>query len=98
MYCKVYYKSEENSLNDINPGGELSKPTHFIVVDGEEVKDFIVDYDNLKPEPVITEFGNGRRLVLKGIANGPKNSKIEKTLTVELYDRYPDVAITYAEY
>lgn len=98
MYCKVYYKSEENSLNDINPGGELSKPTHFIVVDGEEIKDFIVDYNNLKPEPVITEFGNGRRLVLKGIANGPKNSKIEKTLTVELYDRYPDVAITYAEY
>ncbi|MBE9512186.1 MAG: alpha-galactosidase [Bacteroidetes bacterium] len=98
MYCQVYYKSEENSLNDINPGGELSKPTHFIVVDGEEVKDFIVDYNNLKPEPVITEFGNGRRLVLKGIANGPKNSKIEKTLTVELYDRYPDVAITYAEY
>ena len=98
MYCKVYYKSKENSLNDINPGGELSKPTHFIVVDSEEVKDFIVDYNNLKPEPVITEFGNGRRLVLKGIANGPENSKIEKTLTVELYDRYPDVAITYAEY
>ncbi|RLD28470.1 MAG: hypothetical protein DRI73_11560, partial [Bacteroidetes bacterium] len=98
MYCKVYYKSKEKSINDISHGGELSKPTHFIVVKGEEVKDFIVDYDNLKPEPVKTEFGNGRKLVLKGTANGPENSKIEKTLTVELYDRYPDVAITYSEY
>jgi alpha-galactosidase len=100
MYCKVYdnYKGERKSLNDADPNIGLLKPTHYIEVNGEEVKDFSVDYDHLKPESVTTEFGKGKRLVLRGIAIGPDNIKIEKTLTVELYNRYPDVAITYAEY
>ncbi|NOY37292.1 MAG: hypothetical protein GXO83_06920 [Chlorobi bacterium] len=100
MYCKVYYnyKGVRNTLNDVNSGGVLSKPTHFIVVNGKEVKCFKVNYDHLKPEPVSTEFGTGKKLVLKGIADGPDGIRIEKTLSVELYDKYPDIAITYVEY
>ena len=72
MYCKVYYKGQNNSLNDANSEEELSKPSHFIIINGREVKNFSVNYDDLKPEPVTTEFGKGTRLVIKYLAGGPE--------------------------
>ncbi|NOY95997.1 MAG: alpha-galactosidase [Chlorobi bacterium] len=98
MYCKVFYKNEANFLNEGDTDAGLNKPTHFIVVNGEEIDDFAVDYNNLITEPVETEFGKGERLVLTGVAECPDGSRIEKKLYVELYEKYPDVAILYAEY
>lgn len=98
MYCKVFYKDTTHSINDAIPGELPSKPSHFIVLNGKEVKDFAVDYSNIKPMNIKTEFGAGKRLILKGTTMGPENCEIEKSLTIELYDKYPNVAITYATY
>ncbi len=100
MYCKVYYRKngEILSLNDASRNSPLSLPSHFICIDGTAIKDFMVDYDNIVCEEIDTRFGKGKRLVLIGVADGPKGTMIGKKLTIELYEEYPDVAITYAEY
>ncbi len=98
MYCNVYQRGESVSLNDIDGDNELSRPSHFLVIDGEELNEFSVDYDNIKVESIETAFGKGRKLLLTGIADCSDGGRIEKTLSIELYDNYPDIAISSASY
>jgi len=100
MYCAVYHLKDGRRLSLTGTGGNRqgAVPSHFIVAGGKEVRDFKVDYSALECSEVISAFGPGRRLVLKGVSTGPGEIKIEKSLTVELYDNYPDAAVTSARY
>jgi len=100
MYSLVYHLKDNRRLTlcDKGPQGTGLVPSHFAVFDGRELKDFIVDYDRLDCSEMATEFGRGRRLVLYGKANDPSGLAIEKKLTVELYQDFPDLALFQAEY
>lgn len=76
----------------------VAQATHFVIVDGQAVTDFHVDYHALHMKRVETRFGAAYRLTIRGIADGPHQSKIEKGLTVDLYDKYPATAIMKATY
>ncbi len=97
MYSKVYFHDEANSLNATGED-EFSRPDHFLVADGAVVKDFAVDYDRIGSEDIDTEFGKGKRLTLIGVATMADGGKLEKTLVTELYDKFPNTAIQYAQY
>ena len=98
MYCSVYYLNADNPMNDVHSTSGLSKPSHYLIVNGEEVKDFAVDYKNIKVEPIETVFGKGKRLILRGITEKKDAIKLQKTLIIEYSDKYPDAAITSASY
>lgn len=97
MSPEVYYKDGEIPLNVVG-ADQYSKPGHYVVVNGVEVTDFTVNYDQVRVEPVETNFGKGRRLTLNGIAELENNGLLEKTLMVELYDDFPDAALISAVY
>lgn len=97
MHVAVFYNDTEVPLNVVE-NDMSNKPSHFIVVDGKELTDFAVDYDQINVEPVDTEFGKGRKLTLKGTADLDGGQKVEKTLSVELYENFPDAAIISASY
>lgn len=82
----------------VSDQSSLARPTHFIVVEGQEVADFTIDYGNLELEPINNNFGRGKRLVLTGNAGGYPNRRIAAEFVIELYDNYPSAAITYATY
>lgn len=90
MQCKVFYDNG-TTVQSITE----ESPSHFIVVDGEEIKSFAVESTSFTK--INTEFGRGKRLILKGVSTRLKK-KLRKILTVELYNDYPNVAITYAGY
>lgn len=94
MNVALFYGDDETPLNVVDKG----KPSHFIVVDGKEVAGFAVNYDEVNVESVETEFGKGRKLSVKGVAELQAGNRIEKTLFVELYENYPDVALISASY
>lgn len=98
MYCSIYYLSSNNPLNDVSGSANSIKPSYYLEVNGEEVSDFTVDYNNIRIETIETELGKGKRLILNGIAEKENKYKIEKELVVELYNNYPDAAISYATY
>ncbi len=98
MYCTVYDLSSGISLNEVRGESRLSSPSHYIVVNGEALKSFRVDYDQIQVEEIENEFGPGTRLVLKGTGSGTGDLSLEKTLTVEMYANYPDVAVTEVSY
>jgi len=100
MYCRVYHlkDGERLSLTLADPLSGKSVPSHFIVIGDKEVKDFRVDYKALECPQVVGGFGPGRRLILKGVSGALSGARIEKTLTIELYEHHPDAAITRAAY
>jgi hypothetical protein len=100
MYCRVYlYQGGSlHSMNDIPPDPAKAKPPHFIVVGGEEIRDFQIDYKNVGASEIRTQFGAGRKLNLTGYAKTSQNVIIEKTLAVELYQDFPNAALVSAAY
>ena len=51
-------------MNDGHYASGLSKPSHYLIVNGDEVKYFAVDYNNIKVDTIETAFGKGKRLIL----------------------------------
>jgi hypothetical protein len=100
MYCRVYlYKNGSlHSINDIPPDPVKARPPHFIAVNGEELRDFQVDYKNVGASEIRTQFGAGRKLNLTGYAKTSQGVIIEKKLAVELYEDFPDAALVSATY
>ncbi|NMC38798.1 MAG: alpha-galactosidase [Bacteroidales bacterium] len=98
MYCSVYYLNAENPLNYPGKGTVPSRPNHYLIVNGKEVTDFAVDYDGIESEIIETESGKGKRLIIRGIAEKEDEYRIEKTLRIDYYEKYPDVAIIEAIY
>ncbi|MFC1557777.1 glycoside hydrolase family 36 protein [candidate division KSB1 bacterium] len=95
MGIKVFLNYDSGLLSLTRDREKFPKttPSHFLVIDGKEIKDFKIINSDLTD--ITTKYGNGKRLTLKGIEN---NRKIEKELNIELYEDYPNIALTSASY
>lgn len=93
-YCKVELKAEGlvQSMNHSGKVGPYATPPHFIKLDGIIYKDFKTNTHKLESLED-TEYGTGKRLTLEGSDRG-----IERSLIIEMYDQYPDVAQSWCTY
>ena len=100
LYCSVFFRQEGRllALSHNPPDPTLARPSHFIAVEGQEVLDFYVDYRNIGLSEVRGRFGPGKRLKITGLGESEDNVLIEKTMVVELYQAYPDIATIWAVY
>lgn len=92
MNVSVFYMNNKTPLN------VADKPNHYLVVNDKELTNFSVDYDHLQAESVETDFGKGKRLVIKGVTGRDEGIRLEKSLRIEWYERYPNVVILSASY
>lgn len=97
MNISVFYRNKERPLNVVG-SDSLQTPSHFLVVDGKEAKEFSVDYGKLQFDSIQSAFGKGKRLTVTGTNVQDKIPMLEKKLYIEIYDRYPDAAILSASY
>ncbi len=100
LYCGVFFRQKGRLLSlSHNPADPtLAKPSHFIAVQGSEILDFYVDYQNIGLSEVRSRFGPGKRLHITGYGETDDGIFIEKTILVELYEAYPDTAMMWAVY
>ena len=89
---------ERLSLNRSEELDSLLLPSHFLKANGHTISKFIRDDKDLQVKKIKTEFGSGKRFVFTGNYQGEDGLAIEKKLVIELYDDFPDLAITYAEF
>jgi alpha-galactosidase len=78
---------------------EQAKPNDYLVINGENVYQFPIE--KKKIIEIENKFGSGKQLKLFGKAKiimGGTTAEIEKILTIELYNNFPNAAITYVEY
>jgi alpha-galactosidase len=94
MNCKVKFEVNGQVLSMNHAGGiqTIGVPPHFLILEGVEYKSFkIISHDC--EELTDQEYGPGKRLTLTGVDSG-----IEQLLFIELYDQYPDVALSWSTY
>ncbi len=94
MYCKIEFEVDGNvqSMNHSTRSGSNPLPSHFIKLDGIVYKNFEIsshEFQNIE-DP---QFGPGKRLTLNG-----NDSTIERSLNIEMYEQYPDVALSWCTY
>ncbi len=94
MAIRVYGKNGGRLLTVISPGA----PGYFIVVNGTAVKDFVLDARKTTVTAIKAAWGNGKKLRMRGYAEGPRGALIEKELTLELYDKYANAGLVYVQY
>ena len=96
----IDYKNngESLSLNKVDEADSLLLPSHFIKTNHQTISKFLRDDTDLLVKKIKTEFGPGKRFVFTGNYQGEDGLAIEKKLVIELYDDFPDLAITYAEF
>ncbi|NQT23825.1 alpha-galactosidase [candidate division KSB1 bacterium] len=78
---------------------DQSSPNDFLVIYDKEVKDFKTEKSQLNE--LNNEFGLGKQLKIFGKATvmiEEVKTELEKVLTIELYDNFPNTAVTYVEY
>ena len=94
MYMGITYFDDDKALSITYGGreGEKAVPPHFIELNGIEYKDFEIRERGIKDieDP---QFGKGKRLILTGT-----HEIVEKTLNIEMYEAYPDVALSWCSY
>ena len=94
MYCKIFLneKGGLQSFVDIPPDKEKARPAQFVSVNGEELRDFHIDYANIGVSDIGTPYGIGRRLHLTGLARTTEGIIIRKELKIDLYNDFPELA------
>jgi len=94
MKCNVYRKADNKLLSIIRG----DKVPHYIVINDTKVENFNVNEEKVDTRPLNNEFGKGNRLTLSGTAEGPAGSLIEKTVFIDIYEKFPEAALLSVEY
>jgi alpha-galactosidase len=94
MYCKIEFEIDGvvQSIN-YSPATQVKGlPPHYIVLDGMEYKLFRITSHHIESMEDV-ELGPGKRLTLIGA-----DTDIERSMIIEMYDQYPDVAVSWCTY
>jgi hypothetical protein len=96
----VFFVKDGNllSINDIPPDPAKARPPHYLEIEGSELRDFRVDYRNIGVSEIKTQLGIGKSLHLMGYAKTKSGVRIEKSLTVEFFHEYADMALLTVTY
>ncbi len=75
------------------------KPNDYLVINGKDIYEFSIEKKQLID--IENDFGVGKQLKFFGktkVETGETTAEIEKILTIELYDNFPNSAISYVDY
>jgi alpha-galactosidase len=96
MKIGIQYSANGNQITMV---ADQQEPGEFVVVDSKKIYDFKIEMKTLNE--VSNEFGEGKQLKLTGKTEFLyKEHKInlEKVLTIELYEEFPNAAVIHTEY
>jgi len=78
---------------------KLGQPTDsdYLVQNGKETH-FILDFDQVKTLESIGKLGRGKHIEIPAHPLGPAGTAVQRTLTVEAYDDFPNILLSTVEY
>ncbi len=90
MYCRI-----NSTANTVKPLSDEFQDTEYLIIRNEKVKHFKLKRVNKKP--IKNEIGDGNKTILVGEINN-KSFRILKTVVVEIYDNFSDMAVIQVSY
>jgi alpha-galactosidase len=98
-YVQAYLIREGKRLSLDEPEPGSASYGDAIVSAGRDVRDFVLDFDRVKISNAQRKLGeHGKRVEIRGRSSAVAPVVVEKLLTVELYDDFPNIAVTAVSY
>ena len=96
-YLRGYLKLDSRQLTLDDPAAKSPSDPDYLVIAGKEIRDFDLDLAH----PQISDVGHrlgplGKRIEIKSVSK--TMPAMEKTVTVEVYDNFPSLALTTVRY
>jgi alpha-galactosidase len=96
-YLRGSLSANGRELTMDDPNGKGTGAPDYVVVDGKEVSDFEMDFAHAEISDASHRLGpSGKRIDVKALSKSRPN--IEKTVSVEVYDNFPSIALITAAY
>jgi len=98
-YVRAYLLQDGKRLTLDDPGAEARTPGGYLVSDGKEIRDFVLDFGHVTTAEPRGKLGSrGKRVEIPAASPSDAAAGIEKTLAVEVYDDFPSMAVTAVTY
>lgn len=95
LRASLVNEGTSNTLDEPDPG--RPGDSDFIVSDGQEIH-FILDFNQARVTEAVESLGRGKRVEIPGTPLGPSGRAVQKLLTIEAYDDFPNLLLTTVSY
>jgi len=96
-YLRGYLKLNGRELTMDDPQSKGSNDPDYVVIDGKETRDFEMDLAHAQIADATHRLGQlGKRIEIKGASKSRPG--LEKTVSLEVYDNFPSLALVTAAY
>jgi alpha-galactosidase len=96
---QAYLLKDGKRLTLDEPKREREAGGDYVVAGGKEIRDFDFDLDHAKVSAAQGKLGpRGKRIEISGRPSAAGGVSIAKTLTLEVYDDFPNLALTTVAY
>jgi alpha-galactosidase len=96
-YIQSYLLREGKHLTLDEPKAGAPNESDYLVQDGKEVH-FVLDFDQAKVLESIGKLGRGKHIEIPAHRLGPGDTNIQRTLTLEAFDDFPNLLLSTVEY
>ena len=96
-YVRAYLSSGGKKLSLDEPRVTPSSDGDYVVHDGKDVR-FTLDFDHAKITQAAGKLGVGKRIEIPATPLGPAGKGLQRTVQVEVYDDFPNLLLSSAEY
>jgi hypothetical protein len=96
-YIQSYLLRDGKHLTLDEPKAGAPNESDYLVQNGKEVH-FVLDFDQAKVLESIGKLGRGKHIEIPAHRLGPGDAKIQRTLTLEAYDDFPNLLLSTVEY
>jgi alpha-galactosidase len=98
-YLQAYLVKDGKRLTLDEPESGGAPAGGYLVTSGKEVHDFALDFEHVKVSDARGKLGaRGKRVEITGRSTAEEAAGIEKTLAVEVYDDFPNLALSTVAY
>ena len=94
-YVQAFLIKDGKRLTLDEPESGSLASSDYLVSGGKEIRDFTLDFDHVKVSDARGKLGpRGKRVEVTGRSSAEGAPTIEKTLALEAYDDFPNLAVT----
>ena len=97
-YIQAFLVSKDGhklSLDEVEPGKPAD--SNFLMAGGKPIP-FVFDFGQTKVDEALGKMGRGKRVEIPARRLRPAASDLQATLVVEVYDNFPNIALTTVDY
>ena len=96
-YVQAFLRRDGKRLTLDDPKQGQPKESDYLVLAGKEIH-FVLDFDQAKILEASGKLGRGKRIEIPAHVLNPIGPAIQRTLTVEAYDDFPNLVLSTVEY